>query len=58
MTKKGDLAELAREMLDLELETFEINDYEDKDNGLMLGSTSTTSTSTTSSTTSCSSSCG
>lgn len=55
MTQKSRLADMAREMLELEHETFEINDYEDDNEGLMLGSTSTTSTSTTSSTTSCTS---
>lgn len=55
MTQKSHLADMAREMLELELETFEINDYDDDTEGLMLGSTSTTSCSTTSSCTSCTS---
>jgi thiazolylpeptide-type bacteriocin precursor len=56
-TPKLELADLAREMLALESETFEINDYEDA-NGTLMDSTSTTSCSTTSSTTSCTSCCG
>jgi thiazolylpeptide-type bacteriocin precursor len=48
----SSLIDLAREMLTLESETFEINDYEDDHGGLMLASTSTTSCSTSSSTTS------
>ncbi|MBC3840564.1 thiazolylpeptide-type bacteriocin [Streptacidiphilus sp. 4-A2] len=58
MTPPSHLADLAQEILDLELETFEIRDYSDSEGGLMLAATSTTSCSTTSSSTSCTSSCG
>ncbi|WP_336048162.1 thiazolylpeptide-type bacteriocin [Streptomyces sp. CA2R101] len=58
MTTKPDLADLARDMLTLESETFEINDYNEAD-GKLLGSSSTScdSSSCSSSTTSCSSCC-
>ncbi|MFF8789372.1 thiazolylpeptide-type bacteriocin [Streptomyces sp. NBC_00400] len=58
MTIKTDLADLARDMLTLESETFEINDYNEAD-GKLLGSSSTScdSSSCSSSTTSCSSCC-
>ncbi|MBC3840563.1 thiazolylpeptide-type bacteriocin [Streptacidiphilus sp. 4-A2] len=55
MAHGSNFADLAKELLDLESETFEINDYEDDNGSLMLASTSTTSCSTTSSTTSCTS---
>jgi thiazolylpeptide-type bacteriocin precursor len=55
MAPETTLSDLASEMLALESETFEINDYEDDHGGLMLAATSTTSCSTTSSTTSCTS---
>ncbi|KAA6223201.1 thiazolylpeptide-type bacteriocin [Streptomyces rimosus] len=58
MADKLPLADLARDMLTLESETFEINDYNDDSGAMMDGCTSTTSCSTTSSTTSCTSSCG
>ncbi|MFF8789371.1 thiazolylpeptide-type bacteriocin [Streptomyces sp. NBC_00400] len=57
MADKPDLADLAREMLALESETFEINDYNGAEGAMMDGCTSTTSCSTSSSTTSCSSTC-
>jgi len=53
---KNDLAHLAQEILELESETFEISDYSD-DSEVLLVSTSSSSTSTSSSTcstTSCS----
>ncbi|MER0479996.1 thiazolylpeptide-type bacteriocin [Streptomyces sp. Edi2] len=57
MVDKLDLADLARDMLALESETFEINDYNGAEGTMMDGCTSTTSCSTTSSTTSSSSCC-
>lgn len=60
MAAKPELAELAREMLTLESETFEINDYNEFD-GKMLSAVPSTScdssscsSSTCTSTTSCS----
>ncbi|MEV4447199.1 MULTISPECIES: thiazolylpeptide-type bacteriocin [Streptomyces] len=58
MAIKTELADLAQEMLALEAETFEINDYPDTQ-GVLLGATSTSCdssscSSSTTSTTSCS----
>lgn len=59
MTTRTELADLAEEMLALEAETFEINDYAEAQSAL-LGATSSTScdssscSSSTTSTTSCS----
>ena len=55
--ERTELADLAREMLILELEVFEIKDYKGADSALM-DSSSTTSCSTSSSCTSCTSCCG
>ncbi|MEU2712514.1 thiazolylpeptide-type bacteriocin [Streptomyces sp. NPDC007205] len=58
MTPKAELADLARDMLALESETFEINDYSEFDGKLLGGSsTSCDSSSCSSSTTSTTSCC-
>ncbi|KAA6223202.1 lantibiotic protein [Streptomyces rimosus] len=58
MTPKAELADLARDMLALESETFEINDYSEFDGKLLgVSSTSCDSSSCSSSTTSTTSCC-
>jgi thiazolylpeptide-type bacteriocin precursor len=55
MEDKLSLAALARELLTLESETFEVRDYAEETDILLVaaGGTSTSSTSSTTSTTSC-----
>ncbi|KOG91877.1 thiazolylpeptide-type bacteriocin [Streptomyces varsoviensis] len=57
MAMQSDLASLAEEMLALESETFEINDYADVSETLLGSSTSCDSSSCSSSTTSTTSTC-
>ena len=57
MQENTELADLAREMLTLESETFEIKDYTEHDGQMLFNSTSSDSSSCSSSTTSTTSCC-